>query len=212
MTPPAAFAEQMWSALGFGAFIGLEDLGEPTDETIVTPLFPQACKFGVVMKDTLSSQMQVVLFNWQQLTFEFGQPLQKDLRQIRQFKWLRSIVGHDQLIMQGPDFSRLGLKRCQVQTSLARLRLNLSVCSTSQLQLISRPPDFNQWSQLYNHWINSLFTIRVMRHLSIKKLLRLIATCMSPIFLSGAEENANPSASVSLLSSSSQFLGCHLKP
>jgi len=58
-----------------------------------------------------------------------------------------------------------------------------------------------------------------MCHLSIKKLLRLIATCMSPIFLSGAEENANPSASVSLLSSSSQFLssssqflGCHLKP
>lgn len=63
MTPSAAFAEQMRLALGFGAFIGLEDLGELRDETIITPLFPEACKFGVIMKDTLSSEMQVVLFN-----------------------------------------------------------------------------------------------------------------------------------------------------
>ena len=63
MTPSAAFAEQMRSALSFGAFIGLQDLGEPTDEAIITPLFPEACKFGVIMKDTLSSEMQVVLFN-----------------------------------------------------------------------------------------------------------------------------------------------------
>ena len=49
MTPSAAFAERMRSALGFGAFLGLQDLGEPTDETIISPLFPEACKFGVIM-------------------------------------------------------------------------------------------------------------------------------------------------------------------
>ena len=63
MTPSATFAERMRSALGFGAFLGLQDLGEPTDETTITPLFPDSCKFGVIMKDTLSSEMQVVLFN-----------------------------------------------------------------------------------------------------------------------------------------------------
>ena len=97
MTPSAAFAERLRSALGFGAFIGLQDLGEPTDETIITPLFPEACKFGVIIKDTFSSEMQVVLFNWQQLSCwhsNLGSHWKKILRQIRQFKWLRSIVGH----------------------------------------------------------------------------------------------------------------------
>ena len=55
LSSDAALAERMRLALGTGAF----------EDQIITPLFPDEFKFGVIMKDNQTMKLQVVMFdNW----------------------------------------------------------------------------------------------------------------------------------------------------
>ena len=56
-SPDAAFAERMRLACGTGMF--LEELGL----NIVTPLFPDEFKFGVIVQDMSTMKLQVVMFD-----------------------------------------------------------------------------------------------------------------------------------------------------
>ena len=145
LSSDAAFAERMRLALGTGVF---EDQAQGR-LTVITPLFPDEFKFGVITRDNQTMKLQVVMFdNWH-----------LHLRGLWKQVWARScdsndwpVVGHSQLIILRCKIFQIWIDFFQVQASLARLGLNPRVCSTSCHQspvyqrVFAADFNFNVWS------------------------------------------------------------------
>ena len=144
LSSDAAFAERMRLALGTGVF---EDQAQGR-LTVITPLFPDEFKFGVITRDNQTMKLQVVMFdNWH-----------LHLRGLWKQVWARScdsndwpVVGHSQLIILRckifqiwidffPGTSITGKARLESQSLFHKLSsvtcLSKSLCSWFQFQCL----------------------------------------------------------------------------